>query len=111
VSPTGWPYALLVASTIVICWQIYRDIHRHRTLGRFSALLDSDNRRLLERLAVSAATAHAIVHDATEEARVLWPEEPQVARERLRLACEHVERVAVPRFLETLTYLRRSPAR
>lgn len=106
-STAAWPYLVFVAVLVTICAQIYRDLTRRRTLGRFAGILDPENRRWLERLALSAVTSQAIVSDATLEAHLLWAEDPQAARDRLRLACEQVERVSTPRFFETLGFLRR----
>lgn len=106
-SSAAWPYLLFVAILMTICSQIYRDLRRRHMLGRFAGVLDPENRRWLERLALSATTSQAVVNDATQEAHALWAEDPQAARDRLRLACEHVERVTTPRFFETVAFLRR----
>src|SRR5262249_19849776 len=85
---------------------VSRDLRRRQALGRFSDILDPDNRVWLERLALSAATHHSIVRGSTDDALALWTENPDEARRRLRLACEQIERVSLPHLLDTLAVLR-----
>lgn len=102
-----WFVVLTISLVAVGIVYTVRDVRRRHTLGRFAALLDPENRAWLDRLALSAETYHAVVRGCTDDARGLWEEDPEAARLRLRLACEQIERVTLPRFLETLSVLRR----
>lgn len=95
---------LLVLVTVAV--RVERDLRRRRTLGRFAAILDPQHRQLLEQLALHVAVHHEIVRKSTDEAWRLWREDAQAARVRLGLACDQIERVALPDLLDVLRVLR-----
>lgn len=101
----AWVPALFVVVSAFVVARYARDLRRRHTLGRFASVLDPENRLWLERLALSAAAHDEVVRGSTDEACRLWPEDAEAARQRLRLACDQIERVSLPRLHETLRVL------
>ena len=79
---------------------------RHK-LGPFAELLSPECQVWLDALARSIDNEQVVVEDSVREAWELSGTDLEAARARLALACDYVERVAVPDFTETIQILRR----
>lgn len=98
--------ALLLVALVIALRFAHERWLRHK-LGPYADLMSAECQVWLDALARSVDNGHVVLEGCAREAFELWGADLTAARARLDLACEYVERVAVPDFVETLQVLRR----
>lgn len=96
---------ILAAVVVVLRWA--HDRWQRHKLGPYAELMSPESQLWLDELARSIENEQVVVEGSVREAYDLWGTDLAAARTRLALACEYVERVAVPDFSETIQILRR----
>lgn len=98
-------YVLVAVALFGTGVRVMHDTWLRAKLGPFASALSPQNKIWLEDLARSLGDDNVIVAGHTAAAIRLWSESPDAARQRLRLACEHVENVATPEILRSVRIL------
>lgn len=100
-------YATLLLVAAIVAVRMVQDCHLRRKLGPYAELMSPECQVWLDALTRSVETDRVILEGCTREAFDLWGTDLEAARKRLALACEYVERLAVPDMIETVQVLRR----
>jgi hypothetical protein len=97
----------LATLAVVLILRLAHDRWQRHKLGPFAELMSPECQVWLDALARSVENEQVVVEGSVREAYDLWGTDLEAARARLALACDYVERVAVPDFTETIQVLRR----